>query len=61
MYQTSREVFDQIKKDYEDYVNLYKMLNQGSVEGITPFADFYWRYTYTSKYLELEKRSAFSN
>ncbi|MBF0442291.1 MAG: hypothetical protein HQK54_10325 [Oligoflexales bacterium] len=55
MYDSTREVFNKLKKKYEDYVILYKMLNNDSVEGITTFADFYIRMTYTIKYSEHEK------
>ncbi len=49
-YENQRVVFTQILKKYLEYVDLYKVVNNGSIEGVTPFADFYWRYTYLSKY-----------
>ncbi|MBQ47948.1 MAG: hypothetical protein CMP10_10920 [Zetaproteobacteria bacterium] len=49
-YETNRENFNKLKKDYENYVALYKNFNNGSIKGITPFAEFYWNLTYKTKY-----------
>ncbi len=49
-YENQRVIFDQIAKRYKDYLKLYKAVNHGSIEGITPFDDFYWRMVYHSKY-----------
>lgn len=49
-YENQRVVFEQISKKYKEYLALYKELNNGSVVGITPFDDFYWRMIYFSKY-----------
>ena len=51
-YESRREVFEKIAKKYHDYVKLYKMVTGGSTEGITPFDEFYWRFTYYQKYEE---------
>lgn len=49
-YENQRVIFDTIVKKYKDYIALYRYLNNGSVEGLTTFDDFYWRMTYFSKY-----------
>lgn len=49
-YENRRIAFDAILKKYLDYVKLYKVFNDGSIEGISNFEDFYWRYTYINRY-----------
>jgi hypothetical protein len=41
-----------IKKKYDDYVELYLFINNGSSEGITTFAEFYWRFSYYERYAD---------
>lgn len=52
MYEVRREQFDKIAKRYKEYVILYRKINAGSLEGLTPFDEFYWRFTYYQKYEE---------
>ena len=54
-YEVRRERFNGIVKNYYEYLMLYKMLNHGSLEGCTPFEQFYWRFTYEVKYDEPER------
>lgn len=54
MFEQSRVVFNRIVKQYKEYLALYAEFNNGSTEGATPFADFYWRYTYYGKYIDSE-------
>jgi hypothetical protein len=49
-YENQRIHFDATLKRYLEYVELYKLLNNGSREGVTPFADFYWRMNYYTRY-----------
>lgn len=49
-YETRRVVFTKILNRYKDYLNLYRDLNHGSIEGAVPFPQFYWHYTYYSRY-----------
>jgi hypothetical protein len=49
-YENTRVHFDKILKIYKDYLDLYKEFNDGSLQGATPFDEFYWRMTYFSKY-----------
>ncbi len=49
-YENIRVNFDKIAKAYKEYLKLYIEVNGGSVEGVTPFDEFYWRMTYYSKY-----------
>jgi hypothetical protein len=49
-YENQRVVFDTIVRRYKEYIDLYRSLNEGSVEGLTPFDEFYWRMVYFSKY-----------
>jgi hypothetical protein len=53
--ETTRVVFNRILKKYLEYVALYKAIGDGSTEGITPFEEFYWRYTYHSLYSDMSK------
>lgn len=48
-YNNQREIFEKLLKKYFEYVKLYKEFC-GSTKGVTPFEDFYWRYTYYSHY-----------
>lgn len=57
-YENQRVVFDKLVKKYEEYVRLYKFINHGSIEGITPFDQFYWRMVYWAKYSD---RRGFGN
>jgi hypothetical protein len=46
-------MFEVLVKRYNAYCDLYKLLNNGSLEGVTGFDDFYWRMTYISKYQDV--------
>ena len=49
-YEQTRVHFAKILDNYLNYVALYKLFNNGKVEGVTPFNVFYWRMTYLVKY-----------
>jgi hypothetical protein len=49
-YESKRVVFSTLEKRYKEYLKLYKILNNGSLEGASNFVDFYWHQTYYSKY-----------
>lgn len=49
-YESKRVIFNEITKKYKEYIELYKYVNNGSVDGLTSFDDFYWNYTYYSRY-----------
>jgi|GEM_PF-1744983 len=49
-YETSRQNFNRILESYLNYVSLYKLFNNGSIKGVTPFGTFYWRFTYYVRY-----------
>jgi hypothetical protein len=49
-YENKRAIFNVILKKYKDYLELYRAVNNGSIQGVTSFQDFYWHYTYYSKY-----------
>ena len=53
-YQNQREHFEKILKKYWEYVALYKKINNGSLKGVAIFDEFYWRYTYYSRYIANE-------
>ena len=53
--ENGRVVFNMIRKKYDEYVELYKQLGDGTAEGVTPFDEFYWRYIYYSVYADLSK------
>ncbi len=50
LYSSSRVQFTKITESYKNYVALYRLFNNGSVEGVTSFSDFYWRMTYYVRY-----------
>jgi hypothetical protein len=55
MMEVTREHFDKLLKKYYDYVELYRFFNNGSLRGVTPFDEFYWRMTYNVKYQDISK------
>lgn len=57
-YESSRDFFNQVVKQYKEYVILYKFLNHGSIEGRTGFADFYWSMSYIHRNTSLVMESA---
>ncbi|NRA65798.1 MAG: hypothetical protein HRU19_15010 [Pseudobacteriovorax sp.] len=57
-FDTQRENFNVILESYLSYVALYKLVNNGSIEGVTPFDKFYWRFTFFVKYQNPERISA---
>ena len=57
-FEVHREQFDLIVESYLSYVSLYKLINNGSIAGVTPFDTFYWRFTYFVKYEDPERISA---
>lgn len=57
-FEAHRENFNIIVNAYLNYVSLYKFINNGSIEGVTSFEEFYWRFTYYVKYQDPERISA---
>lgn len=57
-FDAQREQFNIIVDSYLNYVALYKLVNNGSIDGVTPFEVFYWRFTYFVKYQDPERISA---
>ncbi|MFK7871722.1 MAG: hypothetical protein AB8C84_00930 [Oligoflexales bacterium] len=53
-YESSREKFNLIVKQYKSYLDLYRLINGGSIEGAVRFVEFYWMQTYHAKYLDNE-------
>ena len=56
-YGNSRQHFNKVLDAYLNYVALYKLLNCGKVQGVTPFNVFYWRMTYHVRYENSENIS----
>lgn len=52
LYDNQRIVFDGLIKKYNEYIALYREINHGSIAGVTPFHEFYWRAVYWSKYAD---------
>ena len=46
----ARQNYAKVKKNYLEYIEIYKRFNNGSTEGITTFDVFYWRFTYVIAY-----------
>jgi hypothetical protein len=55
MFESSRVQLDKIMKKYREYLDLYCYFNEGSSEGATTFQEFYWRYTYYSRYKDQDQ------
>lgn len=49
-YENKRVIFNVILRKYKEYQELYRAVNNGSIQGVTCFQDFYWHYTYYSRY-----------
>ena len=49
-FTNQRVIFEKLLAKYKEYVELYKAVNNGSTDGVSPFGDFYLRYTYLYKY-----------
>jgi|CXWK01.1.fsa_nt_gi hypothetical protein len=54
MFQARREAFENLVQKYKEYIELYKFVNNGEVQGACSFEDFYWRMTYTINYSDKE-------
>lgn len=50
MLETTSEEYRKLRKKYVEYCELYRFFNHGSLEGVTPFDQFYWRFTYNDRY-----------
>ena len=48
-FENKRHEFELILNKYKGYCDLYRLMNQGSLENVTPFEDFYRMWTYFSK------------
>ena len=55
MMEVTREHFDKLLEKYLEYVELYKFFNNGKIDGVTPFGQFYWRMTFLIKYQDAAK------
>lgn len=49
-YENRRVFFEELRRQYQAYVVLYRELNGGSTAGIAGFEEFYWSLTYHTKY-----------
>ena len=58
MFESSRVQLDKIIKKYREYLELYCYFNDGSSEGAASFQEFYWRYTYYSRYKDPDQVSS---
>ena len=47
-FENKRHEFELILDKYKGYCELYKLMNRGSLEGVTHFEDFYRMWTYFS-------------
>tara|TARA_B100000902_G_C26526150_1_gene535632 strand:- start:129 stop:317 length:189 start_codon:yes stop_codon:yes gene_type:complete len=60
-YETNRDNFEKIIRDYLAYLKLYKMVNNGSAEGVSKFEDFYWQNNYYVRYEDPSRIAAVGN
>ena len=56
-FESQRKTIEKLMGQYKAYVIIYKEFNNGSIEGITSFDDFYWMFTYHSCYADWFKLS----
>jgi hypothetical protein len=49
-FEVRRENFEKLLKKYKEYIELYRLVNNGSTEGVTSFDEFYLRLTYYDRY-----------
>lgn len=49
-FEVRRENFEKLLKKYNEYVELYRLVNNGSIDGVTSFDEFYLRLTYYDRY-----------
>ena len=47
-----------LREEHVRYINVYKLLNNGSSEGATTFANYYTYRTFTNKYADLKTSNA---
>ncbi len=58
MIALSTEEYDKLRKKYNDYRDIYKFFNGGSLDGVTPWDEFYWRFLYRIHYENPENLGA---
>ncbi len=51
----AKTVYGKIKRRYNEYLKLYRLLGDGTTKGATTFDDFYWRFVYYTTYSDLSK------
>jgi hypothetical protein len=50
---TSRKELQKIFEAHQRYLTTYRALNNGSIEGATPFHVFYTYWTFTTRYSDM--------
>ena len=54
-FEHKRVEFDKILERYKAYCELYVIMNNGSLDGVTEFEEFYWTWTYLSNKDEIHR------
>lgn len=53
MMKCTRKELQKIVEAHTRYLETYKMLNNGSIEGATPLRQFFTYWTYTTRYSDM--------
>ena len=59
-FESKNENYNKILSKYIDYLHLYKLMNNGSIENATSFEDFYWELVFHGEYRENSQISRLS-
>ena len=56
-FETTNENYNKILAKYISYLELYKIMNNGSLDNATPFEKFYWEVLYFGEYRDANQIS----
>ena len=59
-FESNNENYNKILSKYIDYLALYKIMNNGSIEDATPFERFYWEIIFFGEYRDVNQISRLS-
>ncbi len=54
-FESTNENYNKILEKYIEYLALYKMMNNGSLDNATPFEQFYWELVYFGEYRDINQ------
>ena len=59
-FESTNENYNIILGKYIEYLALYSMMNNGSINNATPFEQFYWELIYHGEYRDINQISRLS-